>query len=200
MSINPYLKEEVARLRGENEALREELASLRPVAEALRDLVSAVDRLTPGDDPLAFLDQVLYDALSIIGTEEGSLLVPDDDTEELVFVLSHGPTRERVTGRRMPADKGIAGWVLAHRRPALVNDAYADDRFYAGIDEAVGYRTRSVLAAPLTGGSRIHGVIELINKQNGERFTEHDHNLLTLLCRFAGEMVNVVLQEEQEEA
>ncbi len=196
MGINPYLKEEVARLRDENEALRDELALLRPVAHALRDLVDAIEHLTPSDDTLAFLDQVLYNALSIIEAEEGSLLVPDDDTDELVFVLTHGSTRERVVGRRMSADRGIAGWVLKTNRPALVNDAYTDDRFYTGIDEAVGYRTRSVLAAPLTGSDRIHGVIELINKQDGERFAEHDCDLLTILCTFAGKMVDTMLQEE----
>lgn len=195
MGINPYLKEEVARLRAENEALREELGPLRQVADALSDLVDAFDDLKPEDEMLTVLDRVLYKALTIIDTEEGSLLVPDEDTRELVFILSHGPTSERVIGRRMSADKGIAGWVLKNRRPALVNDAYTDDRFYAGIDAAVGYRTRSVLAAPLTGGDRVHGVIELINKQEGEHFTEHDCHLLALLCRFAGETVNIMLQE-----
>lgn len=199
MGINPYLKEEVERLREENETLRDEVSSLRQVADALNDLVEAIDRLEPDDEMMAVLDQVLSDAMTIIETEEGSLLVHDEDTGELVFILSHGPSSDRVAGRRMAADKGIAGWVLTNRQPALVNDAYTDDRFYAGIDEAVGYHTRSVLAAPLTGGGRIHGVIELINKRDGGHFAEPDRDLLALLCRFAGEMVHAMLQDEQED-
>ena len=61
---------------------------------------------------------------------------------------------------------------------AIVRDAYADDRFNRAIDQQTGFRTRSILCAPLkTMKGDVIGVAQLLNKIDGE-FSEEDLLLL----------------------
>ena len=70
-----------------------------------------------------------------------------------------------------------------------MNNAAADDRFYPGMDREIHYRTQSLLAAPLIGGDRVLGVVEVLNKRDGKLFSVGNQTLLTLMCRFAGELL-----------
>ncbi|HEV7735465.1 MAG TPA: GAF domain-containing protein [Candidatus Binatia bacterium] len=64
---------------------------------------------------------------------------------------------------RFPAERGIAGAVLANGDALLVADAQADSRFYADVDHTTGLTTRTVLAAPLPSAAGAIGVIEVVN-------------------------------------
>ena len=82
----------------------------------------------------------------------------------------------------MPADKGIAGTVVQTGQSLLVPMSAAMPRFYAQMDQQTGGETQSILCAPLRTQHGIIGVIECINKRNGE-FTEAE---LTFLEALAG--------------
>lgn len=113
---------------------------------------------------------------------DGSLLLLDEETDELVFVLVHGTVRETLPGYRFDRRQGIAGWVAEHGRPAIVNDVRADPRFSSEIDVRFGFVTRSLLAVPLAARGRVLGVVEVLNKRMGEDFTEDDASLLAILA------------------
>ena len=190
---------------GRLEALREENLNLEQEAELLRQfmdsmvqLIEAVENPTGESEALALLARVLDSAIRAIGAKDGSLLIPDEDTGELVFVLVQGEsTRPSLVGRRLPAGRGIAGWVAENRRGATVNNVPADERFYPELDVELDYRTSSMLAAPLLGGNRLLGVIEVVNKQNGKLFSTGNLTVLTLMCRFAGELLHSVISEAE---
>jgi len=194
-----YLRQEIGRLKDENEVLREEVFSLRQYIESIQTLMTAIDELDPKAKIRPLMDRMLRNAISVTDARDGSLLVLDEDTNELVFVLSHGEVDTKdILGRRIPKGKGIAGWVVANRKPTIANNTQSDVRFYVGIDDALGYTTNSILAAPIMTSDRVLGVIELLNKQDGKPFNDTDQNLLTILCRFAGEIVHRMLREETE--
>lgn len=191
-----YMRREVARLQEENQALKEEASSLRHYISSLDTLLQAVDDMDTDQQAeiMAMLSRILANAIIVISAEAGSLLVLDDDTGELVFVLSHGEVpQERLAGVRIPPGKGIAGWVAEHRKPTIVNNARMDDRFYAGIDTRFQYQTESILAVPIIGDGRVLGVLEVVNKEDGGPFHETDQIILALLGRFAGEALNNVM-------
>jgi GAF domain-containing protein len=74
----------------------------------------------------------------------------------------------------------------------MVANALADDRFHDGIDRQTGFTTRSILAVPLLVNGECLGVIESVNKINGN-FNEHDLNLLVILSHiFAGVMGDIL--------
>jgi sigma-B regulation protein RsbU (phosphoserine phosphatase) len=180
-----FLQQEVARLRDENRELKAELGILRTSLRALSALQGIIQRLSPGMDVLALLDDLLASALAAVGASDGSLLLLDEETGELAFAVVHGEARERLTGYRLPPDKGIAGWVAAHKAPQVVRDVHSDPRFFPEVDETFGFHTRTLACVPLLDGDRILGVIEAINKTSDREFSDDDHVLLMVVAQLA---------------
>jgi GAF domain-containing protein len=166
--------------------------------DSMLQLIEAVENPTGESEAMALLARVLDSAIRAIGAKDGSLLIPDEETGELVFVLVQGEsTRPNLVGRRLPAGRGIAAWVAEHRRGTTVNNVPADERFYPELDVELDYRTSSMLAAPLLGGNRLLGVIEVVNKRDGRLFSTGNLTLLTLMCRFAGELLHSIISQAE---
>lgn len=185
-------------LREENLALEQEADGLRQFMECMGKLIEAVDRPQRESEVLTLLGQVLDSAIRAIGAKDGSLLVPDEETGELVFVIVQGQTtKPNLVGRRLPAGRGIAGWVAENRRGTTVNNVPADERFYPELDVELDYRTNSLMAAPLLGGNRLLGVVEVVNKQDGKLFSTGNLTLMALMCRFAGELLHGIISQSE---
>ncbi len=182
-----FLTSENARLRVENRELHELLSDLREFIMTLLDLAALTDRFGPKDNLLRLLDSILYNTLAALRATDGSIALLDAEKNELVFTVVHGDMRGALTGYRIPADTGVAGWCIKHREACIVNDVHVDSRFSPLVDQIFTFRTESIVAAPLIGGGRVLGVIEALNKQTAERFDDLDQALLELLSRFAGE-------------
>ena len=180
-----FLQLEVARLTEDNRDLKDELQVLRSSIRALSALQDIIQRITPQTDVLVLLDDLLASAVAVVGASDGSLLLVDEDTDELVFAVVHGEARDRLSGYRMPPGKGIAGWVAVNARPLVLTNVRDDPRFYPKIDEAFGFHTRSLAAVPLLDGDRILGVLEAINKNYDREFTDVDHDLLMIVAHLA---------------
>ena len=188
--------EKLIRLRTENLALEEEAAALHSFIGALCELMDALHAPKREAEILTLFESVLDTAMRAIEASSGSLLIPADETDELIFAIARGETpRDELVGRRVPAGKGVASWVYRHRQPAIVNNASADERFYEGLDYQLKHKTYSILAAPLIGGGRTIGVVEMINKKNGKLFSTGNQTLLSLMCRFAGELLIRIVQD-----
>jgi GAF domain-containing protein len=180
-----FLQVEVSRLRDENRDLKEELAVLRSSVRALSALQDILQHLTPDADVIKLLDDVLVSALAVVDAEDGSLLLTDDDTGELVFAVVHGEARQRLTGFRLPKGVGIAGWVATSKQAQVVRDVHMDAHFSPEVDETIGFHTHSLACVPLIEGDRVLGVIEALNKSSGAEFTEQDQDLLRVVAQLA---------------
>jgi GAF domain-containing protein len=189
MTLNSiaFIQQENVRLKNENDALREEVNDLRGFVKILHDLNDASQGFTSDEELLPLLEDILYKALSLLDAPDGSLALLDEETNELVFTIVYGELGQDLAGFRIPADQGIAGWVLENARPTLVRDVRRDERFSQSVDEAFKFRTQSIAAAPLIGDQKRYGVIEALNQPGDQPFSETDLALLGLLCRFAGE-------------
>jgi GAF domain-containing protein len=187
VDTNPLrmLQLEVTRLKEENRDLRAELAVLHSSIRALSALQDLIQRLSPTTD-------VLESVLAVVGASDGSLLLVDDDTKEMVFAVVFGQAKDRLTGYRLPHGQGIAGWVATHREPQIVQDVRHDTRFSPLVDETFDFQTRSLAAMPLLDGERVLGVIEALNKID-RPFTEVDHDLLRIVAQIAA---NVLVRAE----
>lgn len=179
------LQQEVSRLREENRDLRARLSTVQSSVRALSALQDVIQRLSPEEDVLRFLDDLLAAALAVVGASDGSLLLRDEDTGELVFVVVHGEARDRLRGYRLSPGEGIAGWVVEHRRPAVVQDVRNDPRFSPRVDETFAFQTRTLACVPLMDGDRVLGVIEAVNKVTDREFTPVDHDLLLVVAQLA---------------
>ncbi len=180
------LQQKNSQLRNKVEALEEEVSALQDYLTGMSALTEATANIAATQDNLyKLLDEILYQALHITNTGHGSLLLVDEETSELVFVLVHGEYRDALQGYRMNWHQGIAGWVVEHGDPLIVNQAHIDPRFSPEIDKIFGMKTHDILAVPLKHGKRIMGVIELLNKQNETEFNDSDEKVLSLFGSIA---------------
>lgn len=92
-----------------------------------------------------------------------SLLMVDEEKEELYFAIAVGDAAEALKAVRLKLGEGIAGWVAQHGESLLVPDVYTDPRFAKRIDEMTKWQTRSIICIPLKSKHRVLGVIQLIN-------------------------------------
>jgi signal transduction histidine kinase len=113
--------------------------------------------------------------------EAGSLLLLDEEAQELEFVTTWVGDDEPLRGIRLKLGQGIAGHVALLHEPLVVEDAYSDSRFYCEVDNATGFLTRSILGAPLLVQNRCIGVMELLNKVDGP-FTQDDVERLSSMA------------------
>lgn len=178
-----FLQTEVARLRDENRELKEELTVLRSSVRGMAALQDLIQRVRPQADVLRLLDDLLAAALAVLGATDGSLLLVDEDTGELVFAVVHGKARDRLTGYRLPSGQGIAGWVVASKKPQIVQDVRLEPRFSPLVDQTFGFQTHSLACVPLLDATRVLGVIEAVNKASGREFTLQDHDLLVVVAQ-----------------
>lgn len=189
MVTNPMavMRRENARLQEENEKLQEELLNLREFVQILNDLTSTSKAINSDEQLMPLLERIFVKAMNLLNAPDGSLMLLDDETNELVFVLIKGSLAANLKGYRIPADQGIAGWVIKHAEPTLVRDTRRDNRFSDNVDDQFTFRTQSIAAAPLIGDRKVFGVLEALNQPGDEPFSDSDLALLGLLCRYAGE-------------
>ena len=181
-----FLKDEAARLTVENHDLRRELTGLRQASRALSTLYYFSQKITPQLDVLQLLANILDSALAGLNASDGSLMLMDEETGDLVFTVVRGTAASRLTGYRLPKGVGIAGWVAEHRQPQAVHDVRRDQRFYAQVDEAFGFNTRSMVCVPVyLDDGRLLGVIEVLNKVSDKEFTQDDMDLLLIISQLA---------------
>jgi GAF domain-containing protein len=128
---------------------------------------------------------ILTIALEAVESENGSILLLDEESDELVFVAVVGVRQEELTDYRIPAGSGIAGWVKTYKKSALVPDVRKDDRWISSVDQSIGFHTRSLMAVPLILEDRVMGVMEVVNSMPEDHFNETDLSLLLLVARLA---------------
>lgn len=186
-----FLQEENQRLRATNEELSEEVSSLNNVLKSLRGLQQVIARLNMRVELQPLLDRILYEALRVVDAADGSLILFDEDTNELVFVLVRGSLAGTLQGHRMPANTGVAGWVMTHGEPVIANNVQQDERFYAAVDMLFHFRTESLASVPLISRGRALGVIEVVNKFSGQPFGTQDLEMLMLLAPIAAAAIDL---------
>lgn len=140
--------------------------------------------LTSSLDLSEILNVVMEKISVILEPKNWSLLLVDEETDELRFEVVVGEGAEKIKGLRLKIGEGVAGWVAKEQKPLLVPDVSKDPRFYKKIDEISSFNTRSIICVPLTTRGKCLGVIELINKEEEDNFGPEDLILLTTMADY----------------
>lgn len=162
--------------------LERELAAERQAREALVETSVKLNSLLNLSE---LLKAIMESATRLLDAETSSLMLLDEITQELTFTVATGEPGESVKELRVPANQGIAGWVLQHDELLVVDDVTSDPRFYGKIDQQSGFTTRSILAVPLKIREKTIGVVEVVNKCNGAPFSDRDRDIATALGALA---------------
>ena len=140
-----------------------------------------------GFDPAELVHDLLTLALHACDSENGSLILVDDDGGDLVFAEVIGNNRERLLDYRMPPGTGIVGQVVTTRQAMLVSDVRASSYWSSEVDRAIGFDTLALMCAPLIINGKVYGAIEVVNIVTGEGFDDNDLAILRVTANFVSQ-------------
>lgn len=155
--------------------------------------LEAVGRIIEGLSQCRDIDEAirytLATAADVVEADAGALLLPQEDTKELVFRYAVGHAGTALLGRAIPWHEGLAGSVFGTGKAEMVSSVEDDSRHIITIDEFTGYKTREMIVAPLKrwGGEPI-GVLEIINKKHGT-LTKEDCDILVVVSALAAAVI-----------
>ncbi len=168
------------------EALQKELQS----SKTLNFITNKINSSKEIDDILLNLSESI---LGLFDADRLTIYVVDGANKE---IFSRFKTGEEISEIRVPLNnKSIAGYCASSGKMANIVNAY--DRyelkeispeltFDRSWDEKTGYKTRQVLVAPIRFSKYLLGVIQLLNKGNGKRFTLEDEQNLVEIAKVLG--------------
>lgn len=146
------------------------------------------------------LSEILRKANEFVPSAAGSILLDnpleksqDRSQNRLTFVSAFGEKSEEVIGREIAADNGIAGHVYLHGKAYHASNTEKDRHFFAGMDKAIDYQTRSLVAVPIRIEQEVCGVLELINRQDADDFSDEDLNLLRIFAGYISISIQNIL-------
>jgi len=151
----------------------ERLDSYLRLIDISRDLASTLDL-----DVL--LDRIVQAAADITAAEAASILLFDNTSRQLYFQVATNIDEPTMRGLVVPLEGSIAGWIVTNRKPLRIDNVHEDSRHFGDVEQTTGIPTQSILGIPLITKNKIVGVLETLNKREGN-FTSSDENLLTVL-------------------
>jgi signal transduction histidine kinase/putative methionine-R-sulfoxide reductase with GAF domain len=165
-------------LRARVAELEAALSRSERTVKALRDVGLALGSTLDLDQ---LLELILKQITDLLEADRATLYLLDEQRGRLFSRIIIG---EEVRSIELPVGEGVAGHVARVGRTLRIKDAYRDRRFRREWDDATGYRTRSILAAPMKNHvGRTIGVIQVLNKHGDEaEFSQHDEELLEALA------------------
>lgn len=160
----------------------------------LRSIVETIDVANALTAPLTLsIENLLKISAAEINSEEASVLIRDGDDGDLRFLSAIGKVAEHLKTLKIPAGKGIAGFVFSSGQPMALTDVGDEDTFYAEVDKQTGYSTQTILAAPLHYNGEVIGVLEYVNRVGEppfEPFTSAEMDKVSLFAEAVASLVN----------
>lgn len=150
------------------------------------------------------LDSLLLDIIEavkvVMDSRASSLMLYDDEQDSLVLSIPTGPATEEITGKHIPKDQGIGGWVFSNREPVVVNDVNEDERFLGDLEPDI-FETKNIICVPLLNQEEeIIGVIQALNRKGDKHFSENEIPIFQALANQAAIAIeNARLHEEQKQ-
>lgn len=131
----------------------------------LKALIETIDIANLLTEPLTrSIENLLRISAAEMNSDEASVLIRDGDDGDLRFLSAIGEVADQLLELKIPAGKGIAGFVMSSGQPMAVGDVGGEQTFYAEVDKKTGYSTQMILATPLRHNGEIIGVLEYINR------------------------------------
>jgi signal transduction histidine kinase len=154
-------------------------------AEQLALLLSLQRELALETDIDVVLQRIAEFAVALLDAERATVYVVDRERSE---VWSRILTDSEIREIRLPLDgRGLASVVARGGDVLRIDDPYGDPRFDASIDARTGYRTRSMLVAPIDARDRTRlGVLQVVNKKGDRSFEKSDEVVSRSLASSAG--------------
>ncbi len=170
------------------------MASDDDLNRKLRRLIETVDIANLLTEPLTeSIGELLALSAAELGAREASVLIRDGAAGDLRFLAATGEVAPKLLDLKVPAGKGIAGFVMSSGQPMAVSDVGEEASFYAEVDKETGYSTEMILATPLRHNDEMIGVLEYINRPGDppyHPFTPEEMDKAALFADAIASLVN----------
>jgi GAF domain-containing protein len=130
----------------------------------------------------SLLRSIVEVARAIFRARGSSILLLDEETDELEFAAVADEREQSLLGMRIPSSTGIAGWVLSARTPLVIDDLQKDPRHARDFAEQTGYVPKGLMAVPLLHDERALGVLQVLDRPENSRFSLQEMELLGLFA------------------
>lgn len=167
--------------------------SLEEQLEFQKRLNKITNKIHSAKDTNDILLNLQAEILSLFDADRITIYVVDGARKEIVSKVKTGNEVDEI---RVPIDKGsISGYCASTGRTLTIRDAYDKNElksinpqlvFDKSWDQKTGYRTRQVLASPIIYNNYLLGVIQLINKKDGNEFSKKDQASVTDIAKVLG--------------
>ncbi|HEY3318256.1 MAG TPA: HD domain-containing phosphohydrolase [Coriobacteriia bacterium] len=147
---------------------KQESATARVLVEAARELTRRLD-------PDAVISHALSSAMALSDAATGSIMLLDGDSGQMTISAASGLDDDIVRDTRVREGEGIAGWVLATRKPVLIEDLPGRSARSRRGD------VRSAVSVPIADEDGILGVLNVGSGAYPARFTDSHMEALQLL-------------------
>lgn len=159
-----------------------------PSRDVLSELARLADDVGPALAPAGqrqLLRSITEAARALFEAAACSVAILDEEQRELVFTVATGAGATCVEGLRMPAGRGVAGWVVTSRQAIAIENVRDDPRFASDVAETTGYVPQSIVAMPLESDEAVLGVISVLDRRADAVGRPGDMELLALFARQA---------------
>lgn len=164
------------------------------IGRKLHRLIETIDIANLLTEPLTdSITKILTISAADLDSDEASVLIRDGDQGDLRFLAAIGQVAEQLLNIKIPAGKGIAGFVLSSGQPMVVADVGEEESFYVEVDRSTGYSTQMILATPLRYKDEVIGVLEYINRRGDppyRPFTPDEMDKAALCAEAIASLVN----------
>lgn len=200
--IATLMDRDVERYKRENEVLREVLRETdQRLEEKIREfslfriVADTINRLMTKENSLRlFLSKVI----EIIGAENASIMLIDQQSEELRLLAASGSKDVNPSQPRFPVGRGVAGWVAKESKPVVISDVQSNDRF-ADLQHNGKERIRALLCLPLVFENQTIGVLN-VSSDRPDAFTMETERILYIIAgQVAIAITNTQTWEKQKE-
>jgi signal transduction histidine kinase len=157
--------------------------------EQLKRLVELSVTLNSTINLDALLNLVTTTATELLGCEAASILLYDEKNPRLYFAAATGSDPEKLAEVPVPMEGSLAGTIFRTNHTIILNNVERDPRHYSLVAEHIHFSVKSLIGVPMLIQDRVIGVLEAINKTDGD-FTADDETILLVTASHAAIAIN----------
>ena len=154
---------------------------VRKKAQKVAQLVEISAILNSTLKPDTLLKNILDTAADLLECSGVSILLYDEREKELRFAATTTGDIEKLEQIPVPLDNSLAGTIFTENRHLVINSTRDDPRHSSEVGDEVGLQIDSLLGVPMRIKDRVTGVIEALNKKEGD-FSDFDVSLLLVVA------------------
>ncbi|MBN2568333.1 MAG: Flp pilus assembly complex ATPase component TadA, partial [Deltaproteobacteria bacterium] len=180
-------------IQGRGDATSLQISQLEEKLNLRKRLQNITNRINAAQNLKQILVDFRDETLNLLDAHSITIYVADREKKEIYAMFLAGSELKQI---RLPINnRSIAGYVANSKKEVNITDAYSDEElkkidrelsFDSSWDKKSGFRTREVLAVPVMYENTLMGVVQVLNKKSGGRFTDEDRGVVEEIAAVLG--------------